>query len=369
MNSVARNVARIALALILTISMAPHASVHAWPVSHDETLTRASIFEHGASAAIAVDLTTGIELYSFNADEPLAPASTMKLVTALVAIRELNPDDLITIEPHDLLDPEEYSVVGLLDGDIVSVRDLLHGLLLPSGGDAAMALARTVGHKLDASTTDPVDRFVVELNSYANSIGLDSSHFANPTGADDPGLQQSSARDLVRATELALNDWLLASIVRADFAVIEVHGPNAREIAMTSTNLLIGRDDVFGVKTGTEDVARQCLIAGFWRGDNQIVTVILGSEDRYADTLALMEEVDSRYRWMALGVGTVSGGATAALSDMGLTFLIRRTVIMEAWMPEQLRWELIENSSDRGNHHGVVRFAVEGREVARLPVY
>jgi serine-type D-Ala-D-Ala carboxypeptidase (penicillin-binding protein 5/6) len=327
------------------------------------------MFEHGATAAFAVDLTTGVELFAHNADQPLPPASTMKVVTAIVALRVLSPDDTVVIEDEDLVDPETYSSMGLLTGDVVSVRVLLHGLLMQSGGDAALALARAAGMALDPDSISPVERFVAEMNVFAASIGMRHTHFTNPIGTDEPGLQHSSARDLVRATQVVLDDWLLTQIVGARSAMVELGGPNARVIELVTTNAFLDRADVFGVKTGTEDLAGQCLIAGFWRGDNQIITVVLGSEDRYADTQALMDIIDSQYRWAALGIGTHSTGAADAISAMGLEFMVRRTIIMTAQQFDLLDWELIEHDRGFGTHAGVVRFSIEGREVARIPVY
>jgi len=321
-----------------------------------------------ASAAFAVDLTTGIELYSANADLPLQPASTIKIVTALVAVGILGRDEQITIEETDLVDPTVFSNMGLLPGDVVSVRDLLAGLLIQSGGDAALALARVAGRTLDPNAVDPVARFVVEMNAYADTIGMTQTDIANPIGADDSERQRTTARDLVRATERLLQDWLLAGFVRTPSITVSVGGPNARDVELVTTNALLERDDVFGVKTGSEIVAGQCLITGFWRGDNQIIAVVLGSADRYADTQAMMEDVDARIRWVALGLGTRSAGATEALLAEGLTFKIRRTVMMRPDDAEVLTWE-VKPDPLPSYRHGVVVFSIAGRVIASLPVY
>jgi serine-type D-Ala-D-Ala carboxypeptidase (penicillin-binding protein 5/6) len=321
-----------------------------------------------ASAAIAVDLTTGLELYAVNADTPLQPASTIKIVTALVASSLLDRDAQIVIEEGDLVDPTVFSNMGLLAGDVVTVRDLLAGLLINSAGDAAMALARTGGRTLDPNAVDPVARFVDEMNAYADSIGMGQTDIANPTGADDPERQRATARDLVRATEQLLLDWLLAGFVRTPYVMVSVGGPNARDIELFTTNALLEQADVFGVKTGTEELAGQCLITGFWRGDNQIITVVLGSSDRYADTVAVMQDVDSRFRWVALGQGTRSAGATDALAADGLTFQMRRTIVMRPEDAEVLTWELRPDPAPT-YRYGVVAFSVDGREVASIPVY
>ena len=151
--------------------------------------------------------------------------------------------------------------------------------------------------------------------------------------------------------------------------VADIGGPNARQVELFNSNQFIARDDVFGVKTGTEEIAGQCLITGFWRGDNQIITVVLGSADRYADTQAIMSAVDSTYRWLALGIGAVSQGASDALAAQGLTFMTRRTVLMTAAQAEQITWEIDLDDQPRGERVGAVVFELNGRVVARMSIY
>lgn len=324
--------------------------------------------EVSAAAVIVADLTTGMQIYASNADARLPPASTLKIVTALVASSILGRDEKVTIQEGDILDPTVFSNMQLQAGDVVDVRTLLHGLLIPSGADAAMALAREAGSRLEPGAADPVGRFVAEMNAWAREHGMTNTQFTNPVGSDDP-LNYTSARDLVRATQALLNDWLLARIVGMESYVAEIGGPNARQVELFSSNQFITRDDVFGVKTGTEDIAGQCLITGFWRGDNQIITVVLGSADRYADTQAVMDVVDGTYRWLALGVGAVSQGASDALAAQGLTFLNRRTVLMTVAQAEQLTWEIVLDNQPRGERRGSVVFRLGDRVVARLSIY
>lgn len=321
-----------------------------------------------ATAVLVVDLTTGIEIYASNADQALPPASTMKIVTALVAKSILPLDTQVTIQEGDLLDPTVYSNMQLQAGDIVDVATLLHGVLIPSGADAALALAREAGLRLEPGTTDPVGRFVAEMNTWAVQHGMSHSHFTNPVGADDPE-NVASARDLVRAAEALVNDRLLARIVELETYVASVTGPAVRDIHLVNSNEFISRDDVFGIKTGTEDLAGQCLITGFWRGDNRIISVVLGSEDRYWDTQVVMDAVDGTYRWLALGIGATSQGATEALAERGMSFQMRRTVLMRVDQAEQITWEIMLDSQPRGERLGEVIFRLDDRVVARMSIY
>lgn len=322
-----------------------------------------------ATAAIVVDITSGQELYWHNADTPGLPASTSKIITAMVA-RELLPLDLqVTVEAGDMRDASIWAVAGLQVGDVVSVNDLLAGLLMPSGADAAVALARAGGRVLDPGSSDPVERFVQEMNAWGDRHGLQNSAFSNPVGDDDGSLQVMSARDLAVAAAVLLEDPLLTAIVGRAYYAYTVGGPQAREIELYNSNQMLGNSDWFGVKTGFDEAAAQTYIGGYWRGDHRIIIVLLGSADRYGDTAVITQAVDASYYWMALGQGTSSDGATEALAAQGLEFRIQRTVMMSQEQYQQVTWELIRDIPDRTWCIGVVVFRIGLREFARIPVY
>lgn len=243
-----------------------------------------------ARAALAVDLTSRVALFDYQADTRVAPASTMKIVTALVVRDVLGLDEEITIEPSDLILGDDYSKMGLQLGDVAMVRALLHGTLLASGGDSALALARAAGMRLDPSTSDPVGRFVDEMNAFAARHGMTGSHFSNPVGID-AGDHYTTAWDMLLATEQLLADPVLAEMVATPEMVVTVGGQDAREVYLVSTNQLVLNGESSGVKTGSTDGAGECLVNVTWNGDHQMVTVIMGSVDRYADTRVLLDFV------------------------------------------------------------------------------
>lgn len=325
--------------------------------------------EISARVALAVDLTNGLQLFNREGDVSVAPASTVKIVTALVAREILNLDEEIVVDERDLILGEDYSKMGLELGDVVTVRALLYGTLLSSGGDAALALARAAGQRIDPATDDPVRRFVDEMNAYGVRHGMLGSHFANPVGVDADD-SYMTARDLIRATEQVLNDWELARIVATPEITVAVGGPNAREIYLFSTNQLVLNGESFGIKTGTTEAAGECLVNVTRLGDHTVVTVIMGSLDRYTDTQALLDSVGQRYSFVSLGAGSPSIGAADELAGLGLAFPIGRTIIMTPGQAESLTYELqlSDDRSPRGKS-GVVVFRVAEREVLRLPVY
>ncbi len=357
------------LALLPMASMAgPYAATRA-PRTQLAALPLNWYPQISATAAIVVDITSGQELYWHNADTPGLPASTSKIITAMVA-RELLPLDLqVTVEEGDMRDASIWAVAGLQVGDIVSVQDLLAGLLMPSGADAAVALARAGGRALDTNSSDPVGRFVQEMNAWGDRHGLQNSAFSNPVGDDDGSLQVMSARDLAVAASILLEDPLLTAIVGRAYFTYTVGGPQAREIELYNTNQMLGNSDWFGVKTGFDEAAAQTYIGGYWRGDHRIIIVLLGSDNRYGDTAVITEAVDASYHWMAVGQGTSSDGATEALAALGLEFRIQRTVMMSREQYQQVTWELIQDLPNRTWCAGVVVFRIGLREFARIPVY
>ncbi|MBA2454808.1 MAG: D-alanyl-D-alanine carboxypeptidase [Chloroflexia bacterium] len=241
-----------------------------------------------ARVALAVDLTSGAALFEREAHTQVAPASTMKIVTALVAGDILDLEEEVSIEPSDLILADDYSKMGLELGDVVTVDALLHGTLLSSGGDSALALARVSGLRLDPSTQDPVGRFVDEMNAYAAHHGMSGSHFSNPVGIDSVD-HYVTAWDMLRATQRLLADPILAEIAAMPDAIVPIDGSNPRDLYLVSTNQFVLDGESFGVKTGSTDNAGECLLNATWIGDHRVVTIIMGSVDRYADTQTLLD--------------------------------------------------------------------------------
>jgi D-alanyl-D-alanine carboxypeptidase len=273
-----------------------------------------------ADAVYVTDISTGTELFAQNADEPLPPASLTKIVSALVVLDRANLDDTVEILEDDLVSAEE-SQVGLTAGDRLSVRDLLHGMLIPSGNDATLALARHVGTAAlgeRVSAEQAVAEFVAMMNAKAAELGATASHFANPTGIDQEG-HVMSARDVATLTKVALQNSLFAEIVAKTDAVLSSElMPDGYRV--TTTNQLLAEGLVTGVKTGTTAEAGGCLVTSFAVGPNDIVAVILGSDvseatdgsqdttARFAETRALLDAVKADYLWLdPTSPGVVSG--------------------------------------------------------------
>lgn len=245
-----------------------------------------------ARSVIVLDLTDERILLELESRTPLPPASTLKLLTALTVKDILSSEEIVTIEPEDIVDPAVESSMGLAAGDTITVHDLLIGLLLPSGNDAARALARVAGERLaEPGDRSPQERFLSAMQEKARALGLEQTVVRTPDGDDAPG-QTTSAADLARLARAVLADPELSAIVALRQATVRIGGPNARVLELENTNELLGQFGVVGIKTGTTPEAGQCLVAA-WRtvDEHLFVAVLLGSDDRYGDLRALIQWV------------------------------------------------------------------------------
>lgn len=239
-----------------------------------------------SAATILVDATTGHTILGSNADARLAPASLTKMMTALVAVERAQLTDVIAATRRSLAEP---TVIGLDPGDRLSLEDMLYGLLLASGNDAALAIAETVG-------AGSIERFVGWMNERAQQMGLLNTHFVNPTGLDE-ALHYSSARDLAQIGRVLMQQPTLAQVVGT--ARYTVSGPQL--YLFRNTNPLLGAESgIEGIKTGFTDDAGRCLAVSITRDGHRLVAVVLNSPDPEVETRAIVDAGFSRTRWVRL---------------------------------------------------------------------
>jgi D-alanyl-D-alanine carboxypeptidase len=231
----------------------------------------------GFSAAI-VEAACGAVIYSQNETLRLAPASLTKIMTAIVALENAEPDEIVDIgiDGAGLALAADATAMGVKPGDRLTVLDLLHGLLLRSGLDAAVILAEYIAGD-EAS-------FVVLMNERAASLGLADTHFANASGIDDAG-QYTSATDIAALGTVLLRDPALAEIVRTkEYQPAWERGP------IENINLMLNvYDGAIGVKTGFTDEAGQTIVAAADRDGRRLIASVLHSEDLYVDASALLD--------------------------------------------------------------------------------
>jgi D-alanyl-D-alanine carboxypeptidase (penicillin-binding protein 5/6) len=311
-----------------------------------------------------IDAGSGDVLVSQAAKRHLPIASTTKLMTAYVVLHELPLDRMVHAAPYEA----EYgeSLLGLRPGQRISVRDLLYGLILRSGNDAAYDLA------LAAAGSE--QRFVAEMNRYAAALGLTDTHYANPVGLDQRG-NYSSAADLATLTRHLLAIPAFAKIADSRSALLRSVHPHRR--ITTINELLRMAPWVTGVKTGHTFGALYVLVGSGQRRGVKLISVAVGAptdEDRFSDNIDLLDYGFSLYkRRLPVKAGAVlarpairySGGELPLRAARAIAVGLRRdqrmSVVVSA--PDE-----VEGPIERGAALGRASVYVEGRRTASVPL-
>jgi D-alanyl-D-alanine carboxypeptidase (penicillin-binding protein 5/6) len=261
-----------------------------------------------ANAWAIGEARTGKILWHDHGEDRRDFASTTKTMTAWLILREAEKNPQIlddVLEFSTLADRTPGSTSGLKAGEKVAVGELLYGLMLPSGNDAATALAEFAGPRfaLENDTPEakrPTARFVAEMNRVAREIGLKQTRYANPHGLPD-NAHLSTACDQVLLTSKVLQNDQFRRYVQARQHAVKVVGPGgySRNVVWKNTNKLLEIAGYTGVKTGTTDAAGSCLVSVGQHKDDELIIVVLGcssNEARYVDTRNLF-----RWAWLQRG--------------------------------------------------------------------
>ena len=221
-----------------------------------------------------------------NEDIKSAMASTTKIMTTIVILEKADLNEKVTVSAK--AGGTGGSRLGLKRGDKASLRDLLYGLMLRSGNDAAVALAEHVGGS--------VKGFAELMNEKAIELGLTNTHFVTPHGLDDAN-HYTTALELAKLTDYAMDNETFAKIVGTKSTTIYINN-QSRQI--NNTNELLGvLNGVVGVKTGFTNNAGRCLVTETKRNNMDIITIVLGADtkkDRTKDSVNLIEYTFSKYK-------------------------------------------------------------------------
>lgn len=241
-----------------------------------------------ATAVHIVDPRSNQVLHSYNDQTPLSPASTTKLMTALIALETYQPDQLITITTEDR---SIGQTMKLVSGTQMRVDDLIAGILINSGNDAALALAL-------AYPDNGYTGFVQAMNHKAQSLGMTQTNFSNVSGIDGPN-HYSSAFDLARLSFVTLHQPLIREYVALSHKQVSSHDGSVN-LPLYSTNQLLEQvPGVIGLKTGWTEAAGECLITLVDRPQGQVLIVLMGSNDRFGETIKLIDWVYQNHQWVA----------------------------------------------------------------------
>ena len=328
------------------------------------------VFAHGeelstsARSAVVIDSATGAVMYEQNSRERLPMASTTKIMTALIAIEHGDLDREFTVDSNAI--KVEGSSMGLREGDRVTMRTLVCGMLLPSGNDAANAAAVRISGSIEG--------FVRLMNERAAELGLEDTHFVTPSGLDDyTDEHYSTAYDMARLAAYAMrNDEFKAICSQQSIKVSFGDPPSDRWL--TNTNRLLGScEGIVGVKTGFTDKARRCLVSACERKGARLICVTLNDPDDWRDHAALYDSCFSRTECVKLPASgrcfdvPVAGGSEDTVSA--------RSDELNVTIPKGIELEtkvclapFAAAPVRKGEQLGSVMYYLDGRLIKTLPV-
>jgi len=309
-----------------------------------------------AKAAALIDVESGRILYNKNGDQRLRIASLTKIMTAIVAIENADLSDKVKVSVRAA--GKEGSSIYLRAGEEMKLEDMLYGLMLRSGNDAATAIAEHVGGSIEG--------FVRMMNEKAEWIGLDNTHFMNPSGLDDEG-HYSSADDLAKLTAYALHNPTFATIVKTRVK----KAPNPYEswdYQWSNKNKMLSMyEGADGVKTGYTKLALRCLVSSATRNGQQLAAVTINDRDDWADHRSMLDWGFHHYKLTVVAKQgqPISGYPLAA----GRTFRYP----LARGEAEQLHSKLSLISSSSTSYalgeRGMLQWELEGRTIGVVPVY
>lgn len=243
--------------------------------------SKTKVFADGgcpAKAMVVIEASTGRVLEEKNKNDRLAMASTTKIMTALVTCKNTeNFDEVVTI--HDNAVGIEGTSMYLRKGEKLTVKELLFGLMLPSGNDAAMALAYHIGGS--------EEKFVKMMNAQASELGLENTHFTNPHGLDADG-HYTSAFDLALITAEGMKNDMFREIIATKNVRVTGSKKNEPRLLSNKNRLLKTLDGCTGVKTGFTDNAGRCFVCSCTRDGMTLISVVLNCGPMFEESARLM---------------------------------------------------------------------------------
>lgn len=311
-----------------------------------------------AKSAVVLDGQTGRVLVDHRAGEPALPASTTKIMTALLILEDCQLDDRVVIPAEAAA--VEGSSMGLKAGEVCTVEALLYGLMLHSGNDAAVALA--IHH------SGSIGAFTARMNRRAGELGLPHTHFANPHGLDAEG-HVTTALELARLAAHAMEHPEFAKIVATKSMTVDGR-------TMTNHNrLLWSFPGAVGVKTGYTKAAGRTLVSAARRDGRLLLAVTMDDGNDWQDHSALLEYGFSAFTPVTLArSGQVLGHVPVLGGEAQAQAVLHETICLPLGAEEQVRLELalppvVFAPVQAGEQAGEVAVVVDGTELERYPLY
>lgn len=311
-----------------------------------------------AKRAYVLDAVSGRILYQRNPDERSLIASTTKIMTALVVCEQCNVLDRMRI-PGEAVGIEGSSMY-LKEGEVLTLQELLYGLMLSSGNDAAVALAIYCG--------GTVEGFAEMMNDKARNLGLTGTHFENPNGLDCPG-HYSTARDLAVLAAYAMENPVF-------YKTVSAKNVKAGERYLTNHNKLLWRvPGADGVKTGYTKAAGRILVSSATRNDRRIIAVTIDDPDDWQDHGKLLEEGFSRYTIQRIITAGDKVGTLEVAGGLGQQVEVLAAEDFDYALAPEERPQLalpgpgfVYAPAVEGQDGGFVYVLIEGKAVGKVPV-
>ena len=346
-----------------------------------QSVSFASEVNLNSEAAILVEISTGRIIYEKNSTKKLYPASTTKILTAILVIENCNLDDLVTVRESALNNiPTGYVTCNLRVGEELSVKDLLYALMIPSANDAAYVLAEYVAGS--------VDNFSVMMNDKAREIGCKTTHFVNPNGIHDDS-HYSTAYDLYLLANYAMKNETFRNLVAVtEYTLPATEKYPSKDRILQTTNELLNKNsrnyyykNAIGIKTGYTSKAGNCLVAAASRDGLEFIAVVLnggttenGLNSRYVDSKKLFEyaydnftltkiiEKGSIVQSIEVEKGTKETKFLDLIIDETITVVNNKSIDMNSVIPEITLNEIIEAPISAGETIGTIKYKVDDIE-------
>lgn len=231
-----------------------------------------------ADSACVINAVTGETVFAKNIDKRRPMASTTKIMTAIIAIEKCKMDEVVSVSA--IAGRQEGSAAYIYEGDSIYMKDILYGLMLNSGNDAALAIAEHIGGSAEV--------FAEMMNEKAKEIGMDDTHFMNPSGLDDPE-HYTTARDLAKLAQYAMNNKEFREIVSSKKYQAKLVNSDKTLYFSNHNKLLTLYEGATGIKTGYTRKTGRCLVSSAERDGMKFIAVTLGAPDDWKDHSQMLD--------------------------------------------------------------------------------
>ncbi|WP_443147037.1 D-alanyl-D-alanine carboxypeptidase family protein [Paenibacillus sp. HWE-109] len=333
--------------MLLSLLLAPLAQVDAAPPGIHTNAVGASL----------IDVESGRILYSQKGDTPMRIASLTKIMTAIIAIEQGNLNDKVKVTKTAF--GKEGSSIYLKLGEEMRLHDMLYGLMLRSGNDAATAIAEHIGGS--------VDGFVYLMNEKAKMLGMDHSHFTNPSGLDEGEGHRSSPNDMAKLTAYALKNNVFQDIVSTKLK--KVPNPNeAWDYSWLNKNKMLSLfEGADGVKTGYTKLAKRCLVSSASRNGHQLAVVTLNDPDDWSDHGRLLQYGFAYFPLLTLvNKGDAVEGSTGVV---GRTFSYPLAEGEAQLLTRKVTLADPATTSYRLGERGTIQYFLKNNLIQTIPIY